>query len=281
MFVRARNGLAAALLMTTPAFCWGPEGHRLIAEVAWRHASAASQAEIVKLLPPGETVMSVASWADEIRPQRRETAPWHYINIPVEAPPGEWRPYCPNDECIITAIQRFAAKLANRESPAAGREEALRFLVHFVGDLHQPLHCGDRRDRGGNDVAVVFRGKPTNLHSIWDTPLLLETLQGEGVRERLLRGADHDEFRRAAAGGPEDWVWDSQQASRDVAYAALPPERPALLADEYAAQTYPVIERQIRLAGLRLAAMLNRTLDPEIRENFLRQPRQRQHSGGR
>ncbi|GIU76979.1 MAG: endonuclease [Bryobacteraceae bacterium] len=276
MLARVRYGVAAWLLTVMPGYGWGPEGHRLIAEIAWKHATPTARAGIAQLLPEGETLISIAPWADEIRPQRRETAPWHYINIPVEAPQGEWRPYCPGDECIITAIQRFAAQLADRQLPAAAREEALRFLVHFVADLHQPLHCGDRRDRGGNDVPVVFRGRATNLHSIWDTPLLLEALQREGVRERLLRQADPDEFRRAAAGGPEDWVWDSQRASRDTAYAALPPERPALLADEYAALAYPVIEKQIRLGGLRLAALLNRALDPEVRQSGVRQPAQRQ-----
>lgn len=275
MFPRVKYSLAAMLLAAAPGFCWGPEGHRLIAEIAWKHAAPEARSEISRLLPEGETVISIAPWADEVRPQRRETAPWHYINIPIEAPPGEWRPYCPGGECIITAIQRFAAQLADRQLPAAAREEALRFLVHFVGDLHQPLHCGDRRDRGGNDVPVVFRARATNLHSIWDTPLLLEALRAEGVRDRLLRKADPGELRRATAGGPEDWVWDSHRASRDAAYAALPPERPALLADEYAAQAYPVIERQIRLAGLRLAAMLNRALAPEPREDDARRPRQR------
>lgn len=266
MFLRVTIVLGAALLGATPVRAWGPEGHRLVAEIAWKHATAGARAEITKLLPEGETVVSIAPWADEVRPQRRETAPWHYINIPVEAPRGEWRPYCPNDECIITAVQRFSARLADRQLSVAEREEALRFLVHFVGDLHQPLHCGDRRDRGGNDVPVVFRGRPTNLHSIWDTPLLAEALQREGVRDRLLREAGPEELKRAGAGQPEDWVWDSHRASGDTAYAALPLERPALLDDEYAERAYPVIERQLRLAGLRLAAMLNRALDPEARE---------------
>jgi hypothetical protein len=262
MFTRLVSLVSAAVLMAAPGWCWGPEGHRLVAEIAWKHTTAAARAEITKLLPEGETVISVAPWADEVRPQRRETAPWHYINIPIEAPRGNWRPYCPGNECIVTAVERFAARLADQQLSAAEREEALRFLVHFVGDLHQPLHCGDRRDRGGNDVPVVFRGRPTNLHSIWDTPLPGETLRLEGVRERLLREADPEELQRAAEGGPEEWVWDSHRASRDFAYAALPPARPALLDDEYAQQAYPVIERQLRLAGLRLAAMLNRALDP-------------------
>ncbi len=254
--------LAFALMLAAPAWPWGPDGHRLIAEIARIHLRSAAAAEIERLLPEGETIVTISPWADEVRPQRRETAPWHYINIPIEAQPGEWRPYCPEGECIVTAIQRFAARLADRQLSRAEREEALRFLVHFVADLHQPLHCGDRRDRGGNDVPVIFRQRPTNLHSTWDTPLLLEALQREGVRERLLRRASFRELDGVTRGGPEDWVWDSQRWSREAAYATLPAERPALLGDEYAEAAYPVIERQIRAGGLRLAAMLNAALDP-------------------
>lgn len=258
MRLRLLSVCLVSLLLAPPAWPWGPEGHRLVAEIAWKHLSDSAKTEITRLLPEGETIISIAPWADEVRPKRRETAPWHYINIPIEAS-GDWRPYCPNGECIVTAIQRMAVKLADRHLPAAEREEALRFVVHFVGDLHQPLHCGDRRDRGGNDVPVIFRQRPTNLHSIWDTPLLLETLRREGARERLLREAPPAERQRDSAGGPEDWVWDSHRLSRDVAYAALPPGRPALIEDEYAERAYPVIEEQIRRAGLRLAAILERT----------------------
>lgn len=255
--------------LAPPAWPWGAEGHRLVAEITWLHLSETAKASITGILPEGMTLASIASWADEVRPQRRETAPWHYINIPLDAPQGSWRPYCHDDECIITAIQRMAARVADPRLAAAERDEALRFVVHLVGDLHQPLHCGDRRDRGGNDVPVIFRRRPTNLHSIWDTALLREMLQGEGTRDRLLRKAPPEEWERESAGGPEQWVWDSHRFSRDVAYAALPPGRPALLDDEYAERAYLVIEAQIRRAGLRLAALLERTLaetgSPEAR----------------
>ena len=252
--------LSAALLVAAPAWPWGAEGHRLIAEIAERHLTPAARQQISRLLPVGETIVSIAPWADEIRPKRRETAPWHYINIPIDAPRGQWEPYCPNHECIITAIERFTTRLGDRTLPDAEREEALRFLVHFVGDLHQPLHSGDNRDRGGNDVPVVFRNRPTNLHSIWDTPLLRETIGRPGVRERLLRRAGYREMSRAAQGGPEDWVWDSHAISKSYAYRALPLERPALLGEEYAEGDYPYIEKQVRLAGLRLARLLNQAL---------------------
>lgn len=252
--------LTAVVLVAAPAWPWGVEGHRLIAQIAERHLTAAARSRIAALLPAGETIVSIAPWADEIRPKRRESAPWHYINIPIDAPRGQWQPYCPNNECIITAVERFAARLADGSLPDAEREEALRFLVHFVGDLHQPLHCGDRRDRGGNDVPVVFRNRASNLHAIWDTPLLRETVEREGVRERLLRKADRREMSDAAAGGPQDWVWQSWEISKDYAYRMLPLERPAIVGEEYAAGAYPHIERQVRLAGLRLAAMLNQAL---------------------
>jgi len=252
--------LVAAALLALPAFPWGADGHRLIAEIAQRHLKPEALAEIQRLLPPGETIVSIAPWADEIRAKRRESAPWHYINIPIDAPRGQWQPWCPNNDCIITAIERFAARLADRRLPAAEREEALKFLVHFVGDLHQPLHCGDNRDRGGNDVPVVFRNRPTNLHSIWDTPLLREAVARPGVRERLLVKAGRREKSRASQGGAGDWVWESHQISRTFAYPALPLERPAILGDEYAERAYPYIVQQVRLAGLRLASLLNQSL---------------------
>lgn len=259
-FLRTYRLALLAALAALPAWPWGAEGHRLIAEIAALHLTPAARGQIARLLPEGETIVSLAPWADEIRPQRRESAPWHYINIPIDAPRGQWQPYCPDNDCIITAIERFAARLGDPSLPASDRDEALRFLVHFVGDLHQPLHCGDNRDRGGNDVPVIFRNRASNLHSIWDTPLLRETIERPGVRERILRKAGLREMSRASSGGPADWVWDSWEISREFAYRALPMERPAVISDEYATAAYPLIERQLRLAGLRLAWLLNRIL---------------------
>ncbi|MCX7605199.1 MAG: hypothetical protein N2036_14065, partial [Bryobacteraceae bacterium] len=93
MVFRLAAVFAAAAI---PAWPWGVEGHRLVAEIAERHLSAAARAQIARLLPAGETIVTIAPWADEIRPQRRESAPWHYINIPVDAPRGQWEPHCPN-----------------------------------------------------------------------------------------------------------------------------------------------------------------------------------------
>jgi len=248
------------MIAAPAAFGWGREGHRLIAQLASRHLNDKARAEVAKLLGP-ETLESIASWADEVRPQRKETSTWHYINIPVKATRGDWKPYCPDSGCVIRIIAEMQGKLSNRGLPAAQRAEALKFLVHFTGDMHQPLHAGDNGDRGGNDVPVVFLNRPTNLHSVWDTPLLeAAEKQDGGLSERLGRKAGFIERRRLARGTVEDWAWEAQALSRDVAYANLPQQRPAALGESYQQKAMPAVKAQLRRAGIRLARLLNETV---------------------
>lgn len=253
--------LAASLLLLPAAFGWGREGHRLIASVAALHLNAKTQAEIARLLQSGETLESIASWADEIRPQRKETSTWHYINLPVTASHGPWQPFCPDSGCVVRAVLDMQARLADKSQPAAARAEALKFLVHFAADLHQPLHAGDRGDRGGNDLPVVYNNRPTNLHSLWDTPLVAAAAAQPGFQQRLTRKAGYLERRRLQKGTPADWAWQAHDVSRDTAYAPLPSARPAVLGDQYARQAAPAVELQLRRAGLRLARLLNDSLD--------------------
>lgn len=260
MTFRAAPAWLAVLLLLHPAFAWGPEGHRLIAQLAEKHLNAKARAEIARLLAPGESLASVASWADDVRPKRPETAPWHYINIPITAQDRNWIRYCAGNQCVVTAIPHFRALLADTTLPSVERAEALKFLVHFAGDIHQPLHCGDHQDRGGNQVPVLFHNRANNLHSVWDTPLLLEAERQPGWKDRVLRKSAFFERRRLARGQPQDWAWQSYEISRTFAYAYLPSARPASLPGDYAAKAAPYIELQIRRAGLRLAALLNQTL---------------------
>lgn len=252
-------GLAAAMLAAQSSlFAWGREGHRLIAQLASQHLNARARAEIARLLAPGETIASVAAWADEIRPQRKETSTWHYINIPVTAQRGDWKKYCPETGCVAGIIGEMQSRLRNPNLAAPERAAALKFLVHFAGDLHQPLHAGDRGDRGGNDVQAVFFNKPTNLHSVWDTAILETALQRDpSLKARLEKQAGFWERRRLAKGSVDDWAWETRDVSRDVAYAPLPASRPAVLGDAYQRRAAPAVQLQIRRAGLRLASLLN------------------------
>lgn len=253
----------ASLLFALPnqtAYGWGREGHKLIARIALRHMSPAAVAAARSLLNPGEEFELMAAWADEIRPQRPETGPWHYINIPITES-RQWRRYCQDSGCVVTIVGQMELRLSDTALPRDQRREALLFLVHFLSDLHQPMHAGDLGDRGGNDVQTVYNNYAGNLHSLWDTGLILGYLKtGPEFETRLRRPAGRWEFWRASRGRPSDWVWESHAISRRVAYPNLPAARPALLGDDYARKAQPHVERQLRHAGLRLAAALNRIL---------------------
>ncbi len=141
------------------------------------------------------------------------------------------------------------------------RDEALRFLVHFVGDLHQPLHAGERGDHGGNLVKLTFEGKPLNLHSAWDGKLMEAWFKLDPNAEKSLReGAPESEQPALAEGSLDDWVWQSQEASRDAAYAPLDRCQCSTLDEAYLKQAIPVLRTQLLRAGERLGRVLNETL---------------------
>jgi hypothetical protein len=203
----------------------------------------------------------VSAWADEVRPNRRETSTWHFINIPTDAARGDFRQYCPATGCVVDIIGQMANKLRNRDLPKQERYEALKFLVHFVGDLHQPLHSADQKDRGGNDVQVVFQNKATNLHSLWDTPMLdLALTRNPELRVRIGEGPKRQTAKKMQKGEPADWVWDSQAVSRDAVYALLPAARPAPIDEAYWQKAIPLIRLQLERGGVRLAKVLNDAL---------------------
>lgn len=244
-----------------PAYGWGKEGHRIIAEIAERHLKPGTRQAVASLLQPGETLQSIASWADDIRPQRQATSTWHYINIPIQTPKGDYRPFCPATGCVVGIIDEMKGRLKNSALSREERAEALKFLVHFVGDMHQPLHCGDNKDRGGNDVKVVFRNQASNLHSIWDTSLLMLLLERRpDMKAKLGKGPGYWARQSMHKGTTTDWVWESQGWSRDIAYANLPSSSPAVLGDDYWTKSVPVIEKQLQRGGIRLADLLNEAL---------------------
>ena len=156
--------ITALLLLPSLAFAWGPEGHAIIAQIAEDRLAPAARQQVDQLLD-GDSLAVVASWADEIRIHRPDTAQWHFVDIPKNAndydPARDCRP-TPRGDCIIAAIDRELAILRDASADKDKRAEALKFIVHFVGDLHQPLHCADDHDRGGNDVTVKFFRRTTN-----------------------------------------------------------------------------------------------------------------------
>ena len=192
------------------------------------------------------------------------------MNIPVLPPVGTPDGYdavrdCPHDDCVVAKIEAFARVLADRDAPERQRLEALKYLVHFVADVHQPLHASDHHDRGGNNVQVIFMGYPTNLHSVWDSGILAPAMKGDerGYALKLVREITPAEREQWSQGDPVSWANESHRIAADAIYGELP--HSGLLPDSYQTKALPVVNKQLERAGLRLGYILNTLLTSPTR----------------
>lgn len=256
--------LAVSPLLSAPAFAWGAQGHRLVAHVAETRLEPAAKAEVERLLAlePGATLASVAPWADQVRATDpdlgRRSARWHYINMGEDGCIYDHARHCPDDNCVIEALKAQSVRLGDRTLADAERLQALKFVVHLAGDIHQPLHAGYGHDKGGNTYQLQFNGRGTNLHSLWDSGMFNAMQLNDGqFLQRLLALQAPADTQPFQLHDPALWAEQSCRiATRDGLY---PPKRKV---HEHYAQTWrPVAEAQVRLAGERLAALLNALLD--------------------
>jgi hypothetical protein len=245
-----------------PAFGWGPEGHRLVARIAERELTGKSKARIAEILGPGQSIADMASWPDEIRPSRPDTGPWHYVDIPLAARRLDMARDCPKGQCIVASLEGFETVLKDPRASPERRKEALLFVVHFVGDMHQPLHAIDNDDKGGNDIKVVFHGRPTNLHSVWDSGLLNHLPKEPELLVEFDRQAEQHR-KKWSKGRVEDWTAQSHRLAQEIAYGKLPKpgaDGVIVLDAAYEQAADGVVGDQIEKAGVRLAAVLNACL---------------------
>lgn len=247
--------LAASSVLAAPAaMAWGPTGHRAVGRIAERHLTPQAARAVADLLGP-DTLAYAATWADEIRsePDWAKAETWHWVTI-ADGTTYAASPKNPTGD-VLEAIARFEAVLADRNAPKNDRAQALKWLTHLIGDLHQPLHVGQGDDRGGNEVVVLWFGEPTNLHSVWDEKLIASS---QLSFSELAESVDHptpEELRAWQAGSAVDWARESMEL-RGSCYA-LGDRR---LSYRYVHDHWPTVERRIAQAGVRLAGMLNRLL---------------------
>jgi nuclease S1 len=248
--------LAIALLVAmVPSYgwTWGSQGHQIIATIAQSQLTPATRKEVDRLLAlePVATLESVSTWADEHR--NPATAAWHYVNMPRGNCVYEAQRDCPDGRCVVEAIQKQADIL---QSSASDDKKllALKYLVHFVGDVHQPLHAGYADDRGGNTYQLQAFMRGSNLHAFWDTGLIQNLNEGVGaVAKRLSSTSTPIQLSR-----PWSAAQAAQESCKIVSTDGFYPER--LVGMDYIRKYTPVMESRLRISGDRLAELLNRTL---------------------
>ena len=275
-FETTRKRLRTAVLLGVLLFAWGraqawgTAGHRIVGEIARQNLTSATAAGVRALLAEDDevyrTLAGAALWADDTKSDENRT--WHYINLPRNARTEQIKQFCGQPNwCVTEAIHHFH-RLLMSDADAIARRDALKYLVHFVGDLHQPLHAGNRRDAGGNAVRVTFFGReyriedvPYNLHAVWDTSIIRREIGQKHADWRhyadALAAAVTAEERRAwTRTAADDWTLESSRLAFSAAYTA-----PENIAGRYYENSVGVIEKQLQRAGIRLAALLNRAME--------------------
>lgn len=225
--------------------------------------------------PSGRTTLeAVSNWADELHGTPAARARWHYDDVPICGSSGLAR-YCPDGQCNTEQLKRLIGVLADTRAAPRERNEALKWIVHLVGDIHQPLHAADNDDRGGNLVQVTLQGVKTrgreNLHRAWDNDLVKLALHAHN-RQQPPRDIDalapeaQSLTAKVGEGSPDSWAVESNNLARNVAYrypgfaCNQVPEGTVILDEAYQQQAVVVVRERLLLAGGRLAALLNQTL---------------------
>jgi hypothetical protein len=261
----------AALLagcFASSVFAWGSEGHSITAEIAQRRLTPEAAAAVERVLGRGYSLASVASWADNVRGQRPETYNLHFVDIPVAVSTYDPAKHCaplPGGDCVIAELDRLKTQLACAPT-AALKLDALRFAVHFIGDTHQPMHTVDE-EKGANGIKleVEMRGlrlsarmtpekKASNLHALWDSDLIRETVWDWGAYVDRLEGGWLKANEDKAGGTPLDWALQSHAVAAQV-WPLTPEDRK--IGDDYYKKVLPLLDQQLGLGGIRLARFLN------------------------
>ncbi len=282
--------LAISLAHPRPAMAWGDDGHKTVALVAEHYLVPAAKKQVDAILAADtdnltqHDIASEATWADKFRQKHRETASWHFTDIEItdpdlnEAcngrqplPTGTLASNGPAKDCVVDKIEQFAVELADPKTDAEEKLVALKFLLHFVGDLHQPLHSADNNDRGGNSVKVMVDGFPhksrDELHGFWDTQFV-DALgrPPAALANRLVAQITPEQEAEWKQGTPDDWAMEAFNIAFDDVYGDPPLSTNGVqhLDAAYVARAEKDVALQLSRAGVRLAAVLNKALGTQL-----------------
>jgi hypothetical protein len=268
-----------SMSIATPASAYWEYGHDTIGEIAYRNITPETRRAVDALLHQSKlletpnckagTIEQAAIWADCIKtlgPRFSYAYNWHYQNVNI-CKPFDLKGPCKDGNCVSAQIERDVKLLKDKKVPVRERVQALAFLIHFVGDLHQPLHAGDRGDLGGNQVLAAYGDyapEKLNLHSIWDGYLAERAISTPPSPVRVYSAAEKAELQ---FGSVEDWSRESWQVAHDVAYASAlggdacgPEPKRAKLDQATIARILPAAKLEVERGGLRLAKLLDEAL---------------------
>lgn len=260
-------GLACVLVL---AVCggWGAAGHKIIAQIAYDRLTPKARAEVDVLLA-GSTLAEFSVWADQIKrePAWAWTKPWHFADMPPGETEFKMDRDCPDEGCVVKGITRYRDVLSSTTATAEERVQALKFLTHYVGDLHQPLHVGNKADKGGNSINVMLFSRKSNLHAVWDDAFIRQRGMEYDIYAAKLAAALKPETEKAylLRMDPVAWATESHALAESHAYRNAQGEvikAGDVLEQDYADRNSPVVDEQLTRAGVRLAKMLNTIYDP-------------------
>jgi hypothetical protein len=234
---------------------WGFKGHRAVATIAQKHLTA-GVSYVASAWLKGEQMEDVSTWADENRDPK--TAPWHYINLPLGLSRDAFvKAVQESDNNVYTAILKTEATLKDANASSEAKNEAMKYLIHLVGDAHQPMHVSRKEDKGGNTIQLRFNNTGTNLHSLWDSKLIdKEGLSQEDI-VKTYDVATTADIKKWQSDSPIEWLWESYQITTELYTNAKPGQN---IDDVYYQKYIPVVRKRIDQAGIRLAGELNRLL---------------------
>lgn len=232
---------------------WGPTGHRVVGAIAQIYLSPEAK-EMINELLDGDSLALVSTYADEIKSDDRfrEYYPWHYVNFPFETTYADHPKSEEGD--IIRGIAKCLEVLQDGSTSKADKAFHLKLLVHFMGDLHQPLHVGLGEDRGGNDIQIEWFREPTNLHSVWDEKIILQFGMSYSELAENRKALTPSEIRDIQQGSVTDWMYDSRTLCLDVYRHTKEGDK---LWYPYMYRYAHTVRHQLHKGGLRLAAILN------------------------
>jgi S1/P1 Nuclease len=290
--IAALGALLSLCSVSTPARAWGDEGHEVIALIADHYLDPAVRTKVASILvgdkthlTPDTQMDTEATWADKFRDSDRNTTKvhynkthnWHYVDLELSGPDlksacfgqpslqGHIASNGPSDDCIVDKINEFTAELNKPKTSKKERLAALQFILHFVGDIHQPLHASDDNDQGGNLKFVTAENMGSGkLHGFWDTQFVTRQAPSkEALANQLIAQITDAQRAQWSAGTAADWANESFAIAKAHSYGLLPaPTSPShyTLPATYVADATTVVAEQLSKAGVRLAFVLNNAL---------------------